>query len=348
MLAVSPGCSRWRCCAPRMTPGAHGERRGPVPGMGMPGTGLRDQLPGAGARAAARPNRPISASMSASARPCQRDRGERARDDEGQRIAQRRPRRPRRAGIAALAGLDDGDEAAELGGGFLQHLPGPGAQAAQPASHGRGRDAQLRAEPGRSRAVQRRQRRPPTRSPHGVGAPGHRPRRQQDVRRAARAAPAPAGPQPPRSRRRAPGWPAPAPSPTTAAARSRTRGTPACRTPGPRSRPPRRRTAASGQASPVTAPRSPAGGHAPPGAVRVARCQASRRPATRTSHQQGKRHDEHPAGTAAVPLTGSRPPGAHGVVAHRNGNPPPAPAGTLTLNDASPRFHVQKEWRLTA
>ena len=23
------------------------------------------------------------------------------------------------------------------------------------------------------------------------------------------------------------------------------------------------------------------------------------------------------------------------------------PAGMLTLNDASPRFHVQKEWRLT-
>jgi len=47
-----------------MTPGARGERREPTASMGMPGTELRDQLPGAGAGS-----------------------GERARDDKGQRVA---------------------------------------------------------------------------------------------------------------------------------------------------------------------------------------------------------------------------------------------------------------------
>ena len=196
MLAVSPGCSRWRCCARRMPPGARGERRGPVAGMGMPGTGRRDQLPGAGARAAARPNRPISASMSASARPCQV--------------------------IAASAHAMTRASASPSGDPV-----GPGGQGSRPSrvsmtatrrpnsdvascsicpARARRRRSQPRTvaagtpssapSRGRPRAVQRRRGGRPRNHPDGVCPPGNGPRRQQDVRRTARAAPSPSGPQP--------------------------------------------------------------------------------------------------------------------------------------------------------
>ena len=92
--------------------------------------------------------------------------------------------------------LDHRDEEPEAGRGFLQHRPGPGAQPPQPAAHRAGRDADLRAEPGGASAVQHRQGRRPGDHADGVRAPGRCPRRQQDVRRPARAAQAAAGPKP--------------------------------------------------------------------------------------------------------------------------------------------------------
>ena len=146
------------------------------------------------------------------------------------------------------------DEEPEAGRDLLQQPGGPGAQAAQPAAHGRGRDAELRAEPvpcsmdkAAARAIT------PTAWCAGVlttPAAGCASPRTTGTGRAGGAAAAVA--------RRPSGSPAPGRAPTGAAARHGMTGRPARRTPGPRTRPPRRCTAASGRSFPVTAPRFPA------------------------------------------------------------------------------------------
>ena len=233
----------------RMTPGGHAERRGLVPGMKMPGPGLRDQLPGAGARAAARPSRPSSASKSAAAAAVPADRGMRARGDQGQGVAQRRPRRPRRARIAALGGLDDGDQAAELGRRLLQQLPGPvRRRRSQPRTVAAGTPS---CTPSRAVPV-----------PCSTDAAAARaitltaPARRGAAQDGSRTCVAPQDRHRPRrgrsrpGRRRAPGSTRSRPQPHDAEPPGPgTRGRRARRTPGPWTRRPRRRTAASGQPS---------------------------------------------------------------------------------------------------
>jgi hypothetical protein len=159
----------------------------------MRGTGLGDQLPGAGVRAAARPNRSASASRSASAQPCHLTTATAHAATRASASPSRDPIGPAGRGHGPW-GLDDGDEAAELGRGLLQHLPGSLPEAAQPALHGRGRDAQFR-------AVQDRRGGRPRDHPDGVCPPGadhagsrmcvapherHRPRRSRSRRPSAR------------------------------------------------------------------------------------------------------------------------------------------------------------------
>ncbi|HEX3959370.1 MAG TPA: hypothetical protein VHZ03_22515 [Trebonia sp.] len=172
----------------------------PVPGMGMPRPGRRDQLPGAGGRAASRPNRPSSASKSSALRPCQRIAACARAATRARASPSSDPSASAGEGSRPSGGLDDGGEAAELGRGFLEQLPGPGADAAQPAAHGRGRDAQLRAEPRCADAVQRRHGGRPGRSRPRCPRAGAPSPREQDVRRAAGPAPRPPGTRMTRSR----------------------------------------------------------------------------------------------------------------------------------------------------
>jgi hypothetical protein len=195
-----------------MPPAAHDERRRPASGTGMPGTASGRGRGREGGGEAEPADQRGQVSLRPAVPP---DGGERARDDEGQRVAQRRPGRPGRGRVAALGGLDDRDEAAELGRGLLQQLADPGAEAAPPAPHGRGRPV-----------------------PHKGQAS------TPDARSA---------------------------DPASASAHSSIQAI------------------LPGHGSTVPGGRCP-----PPGAVRVAGCQAVRRPATRTGHQQGKRHHEHP------------------------------------------------------
>ena len=131
----------------------------------------------AGARCRARPYRPSSGHRSARVKPYGRVRG---RGDGTERVTQRRPGRLRQHRIGAA------DEA-ELEHRVLAHLLGPGAEPAQPAAHGRGRDAQPASDPPAPRPGQRH----PSRSADdldAVGPPRRAPRRQQDLGPPARAA----------------------------------------------------------------------------------------------------------------------------------------------------------------
>ena len=280
-----------------MAPGGHGERRGPAPGMGMPGPGR-----GISCRVRARGRR--RGRTGRSARPGPPPPG-RASDRGAAHAVTRASASPSGdpAGpggrVTALRGPDDRDEAAELRRCLLQQLPGPVAEAAQPAPHGRGRDAQLRAQPGRPGAVQHRRGGRPRDHADGVRAPGNRPGREQDVRRPAGPAPPPAGPQP-AGRRRASGSPVPARSPTAAAARSRSEGQASA--PDARSA-----DAASASAHSSTGSSSRSRHHDPRRAARAARgsscCTLPGPPPPRNPNPPpaGKRHDEHPAGTAEAP-----------------------------------------------
>jgi hypothetical protein len=215
-----------------MPPAAHDERRRPA----------------SGTRVAARPNRPISAARSASARPC--------------------------------------------------HLTAASAHATTRASAS------------------------PSGDPAGPGGDGSRPsgvsttatrQPNSDV------ASCSSWPTLARRRRRQPR--------TVAAARSRTKGRRARRTPGPRTRHPHRRTAASRQSFPVTGLRSPAGGARRQGqfVLQAARPSAAPQPEPATS--RGNDTMSIP-GRRRSTVNGSGTPGTHGVVAHGNGNPPPAPDRT--------------------
>ena len=173
------------------------------------------------------------------------DRGPRARDDRGQGIAQRGPARGE-AGPVTARGYDT-----ERRRGVLAQVAGAGAQAAQPAPHGRGRDAQLRAEPRASGSVAGPLRRRPGRSPR-------RRRRGAGPSRTAAACelpgrpgtgPGAAGPR--RARRSAAGRPARGRGPTGPGGRRMT-GTRSRPRRGPRPRTRRRRTAARGSPLLVT------------------------------------------------------------------------------------------------
>ena len=185
------------------------------------------------------------------------DRGVRARGDGGQRVAQDRPGRRGRGGIAALRRLDDRGEEPEAGRGLLRpRRPGRAGGAASRARPRPGRRGPRRA--GRSPSRAARTRRQPARLRQRRRCAGvlpttaagcASPRTTGTGRAGDAAAPAAAG---------HPDIPAPGRAPTGAAARRGMTGRRARRTPGPRTRPPRRCTAASGRSFPVTAPRSPA------------------------------------------------------------------------------------------
>jgi hypothetical protein len=219
-----------------MPPAAHDERRRPASGTGMPGTASGRGRGREGGGEAEPADQRGQVSLRPAVPP---DGGERARDDEGQRVAQRRPGRPGRGRVAALGGLDDRDEAAELGRGLLQQLADPGAEAAPPAPHGRGRPV-----------------------PHKGQAS------TPDARSA---------------------------DPASASAHSSIQAI------------------LPGHGSTVPGGRCP-----PPGAVRVAGCPATSR-GNDTMSIPGRRRST---------VNGSGTPGTHGVVAHGNGNPPPAPDRT--------------------
>jgi hypothetical protein len=223
--------------------------------MGMPGPGLRDQLPGAGARAAARPNRPISACRSAGLRPCQaiaacahaatRASASPSGDPVGPGGDGSRP-----SGVTAIAMRRPNSDVASCSSWPARarrrrSQPGrsrPGRPAPRPAGPSRCRAAPTRRPPARSRP-----RRPPAGEPPTTGAGCASPRTTCTV---------PGGAAAGGARRRASGSPVPARSPTPAAARSCRRGRRSSRTPGPRARHPHRRTAARQGSFPVTAPRS--------------------------------------------------------------------------------------------
>ena len=149
--------------------------------------------------------------------------------------------------------------------------------------------------------MQHRQGRRPGDHADGVRAPGRCPRRQQDVRRPARAAQAAAGPKPlplPASHPDLPLPPVPPrPQPPDPARRARQHA-------GRQGRGRGLRIGAQQHQGDPSRSRSGSSRrrHARPGAIRVAPCQAGRRPATRIASHPPERHDEHQAeGTAGAP-----------------------------------------------
>lgn len=142
------------------------------------------------------------------------------------------------------------------------------------------------------------------------------------------------------ARRRASGSPVPARSPMSAAARHGRRDRRGRRTPGPRTRPPRRRTAASRQCFPVTAPRSPAGGAGRQGQF-VLHAASPRRAAQPGPHtasgndtMSSKRKDTHGPGQPQHPSC------SRCRRAPDRSTPPRPWAGTLAVNDARQPIHA--------
>lgn len=176
-------------------------RRGGVSSLGR----VRGQRPGRAGSS--------SAFRSAAPRPVPGDRGVRAGGDHGQRVAQDRTRPPRRGRITSCGGLDDGEEAAELAGGLLDELSGPGAQAVQPSVTGdcrRARSAPNRhSAPARACHMQRHLRHDPIRErPSGSRCGRDLDTKRQLIAASRRDCP-PANQPPPEGRLQAggsPGW----------------------------------------------------------------------------------------------------------------------------------------------
>jgi hypothetical protein len=258
--------------------------------MGMPGTGRRDQLPGAGARAAVRPNRPSSASTSPAPRPCQRIAACAHAATTASASPSGDPVGPggqgsRPSGVSMTAARRPNSDGASLSSyparaRRRRSQPRTVAAGTPSCAPGRAAPVPCSADAAAARAL----------APRAVRAPWHRPRREQDVRR-------PAGPAPRRrgrSRRVPPG---------TRMTRSRPQP-PGAQPPGPARGAGERagrqvgghgvRVAHSsiGAVLPGHGTTVPGRRDAPPGAVRVAGCQAGRRPRHRIGGHRRKRQNE--------------------------------------------------------
>jgi hypothetical protein len=263
------------------------------------------------------------------------DRGVRAGGEGRQCVAQRRAGRLRVRRVTARGQLPEDDHH------VLAHHAGPDAQAAQPAAHVGGRNAQVRADPPGPGSVQRRGDCRRGDNADGVRAPGRHPGRQQHASRgtirtgpaAGSAAPgrhrAAGSPVPGRSRPAPHGGQASAPDPRSAdAAPASAHSNTTAALPG------------HGSTIPPRGPRRQ-------GAVRVAGCQARHHRATRITRisEDGTMSARKPPGNA---VTGTSPSVLTVSSRTESGTSRPHGTGTLIANDADPALRAHRESRRTA